>query len=130
MFLNFFSHAPSVLVVFVQASPPMPCEDCCPSPPKKLQMGLFDIYKHFSSSRFFDSVTQIKSSLRSPYCAEACYEWRGPSPLLSAWATQLRRNIATMASRWRHCADLSGPGIEPQIYRTDSVRLATELTGR
>ena len=33
-----------------------------------------------------------------------------------------------MASRWRHCADLTGPGIEPQTSRTDSVRLATELT--
>ena len=32
-----------------------------------------------------------------------------------------------MASRWRHCADLTGPGIEPQTSRTDSVRLATEL---
>ena len=33
-----------------------------------------------------------------------------------------------MASRWRHCAGLTGPGIEPQTSRTDSVRLATELT--
>ena len=33
-----------------------------------------------------------------------------------------------MASRWRHCVDLTGPGIEPQTSRTDSVRLATELT--
>ena len=30
--------------------------------------------------------------------------------------------------RWRHCADLTGPVSEPQISRTDSVRLATELT--
>ena len=71
---------------------------------------------------------QIKSSLYSPYYAEACNELRGPSPRLSAWATQLRRNAATVASRWRHCADLTGPGIEPQTSRTDSVRLATELT--
>ena len=33
-----------------------------------------------------------------------------------------------MASRWRHCVDLTGPGIEPQTSRTDSMRLATELT--
>ena len=72
--------------------------------------------------------TQIKSSLYSPYYAEACNELRGPSPRLSAWATQLRRNVATVASRWRHCVDLTGPGIEPQTSRTDSVRLATELT--
>ena len=58
---------------------------------------------------------QIKSSLYSPYYAEACNELRGPSPRLSAWATQLRKNVATMT-------------IEPQTYRTDSMRLATELT--
>ena len=71
---------------------------------------------------------QIKSSLYSLEYAEACNEWRGPSPRLSAWATQLRRNVAAVASRWRHCADLTGPGIEPQTSRTESVRLATELT--
>ena len=53
---------------------------------------------------------------------------RGPSPRRSAWATQLQRNVAAVASRWRHCADLTGPGIEPQTFRTESVRLATELT--
>ena len=66
--------------------------------------------------------------LYSPYYAEACNELRGPFPQLSAWATQLRRNVATVASRWRHCVDLTGPGIEPQTSRTDSVRFATELT--
>ena len=71
---------------------------------------------------------KIKSSLYSPHYAEACNELRGPSPRLSAWATQLRRNVATVASRWRHCADLTGPGIEPQTSRTESVRFATELT--
>ena len=72
--------------------------------------------------------SKFKSSLYSPYYAEACNELRGPSPRLSAWATQLRRNVATVASRWRHYVDLTGPGIEPQTSRTDSVRLATELT--
>ena len=71
---------------------------------------------------------KIKSSLYSLEYAEACNEWRGPSPRLSAWATQLRRNVAAVASRWRHCADLTGSGIEPQTSRTESVRLATELT--
>ena len=75
-----------------------------------------------------DNQIKIKSSLYSPYYAEACNELRGPSPRLSAWATQLRRNVATVASRWRHCVDLTGPGIEPQTSRTDSVRFATELT--
>ena len=73
-------------------------------------------------------MSKIKSSLYSSYYAEACNELRGSSPRLRAWATQLRRNVATVASRWRHCADLTGPGIEPQTSRTDSVRLATELT--
>ena len=71
---------------------------------------------------------QIKSSLYSPNYAEACNELRSPSTRLSAWATQLRRIVATVASRWRHCADLTGPGIEPQTSRIVSVRLATELT--
>ena len=71
---------------------------------------------------------KIKSSLYSPYYAEACNKLRGPSPQLSAWATQLQRNVAMVASRWRHCVDLTGPGVEPQISRTDSVRFATELT--
>ena len=42
--------------------------------------------------------TKIKS-LYSRYYAEACNEWWGPSPRLSAWTTQLRRNIAAVASR-------------------------------
>ena len=71
---------------------------------------------------------QIKSSLYSPYYAEAYNKLPGPSLRLSAWATQLRRNAATAASRWRHRADLTGPGVDPQTSRTDSVRLATELT--
>ena len=64
------------------------------------------------------------------YYAEACNEWWGPSPLLSAWATQLRRNFTTVASRWRHCVDLTGPRIEAKTFRTDGVRLTTKLTGR
>ena len=30
-------------------------------------------------------------------------EWRGPTPRLSAWTTQIRRNVAAVASRWLHC---------------------------
>ena len=50
---------------------------------------------------------KIKSSLYLWYYGEACNEWRGPSPRLSARATQLRRNVTAVASRWRHCADLT-----------------------
>ena len=36
---------------------------------------------------YSDNATQkLKSSLYSPYYAEACNEWRGPSSWLSAWA--------------------------------------------
>ena len=88
----------------------------------------FCITIKFLMSRFKKVIIKIKSSLYSRYYAEACNEWRGPSPRLSAWATQLRKNVVAVASRWRHCADLTGPDIEPQTYRTESVRLATELT--
>ena len=71
---------------------------------------------------------KIKPSLHSRYDTEACNEWRGPSPRLSAWATQLR-NLAAMGSCWRHCANFTGPGIEPKTSRTDSDVLTTELTG-
>ena len=82
----------------------------------------------FSSHMQSEYQIKIKSSLYSPHYAEACNELRGPSPRLSAWATQLRRNVATVASRWRHCVDLTSPGIEPQTSRTDSECFATELT--
>ena len=39
------------------------------------------------------------------YCAEACSEG-GVIFALNSWATQLRRNIAVLASRWQHCAQL------------------------
>ena len=37
-------------------------------------------------------------------------EWRGPTPRLSAWATQLQRNVAAIASRWLHCVRFDRPG--------------------
>ena len=93
------------------------------------KLAMVRLFVIFQSQKIQDLPTnQIKSSLYSPYYAEACNELRSPSPRLSAWATQLRRNVATVASRWRHCVDLTGPGMEPQTSRTDSVRLTTELT--
>ena len=88
----------------------------------------FYMYVWLHSMIYFLVELQIKSSLYSRYYAKACNEWRGPYPQLSAWTTQLRRNVAAVANRWRHCADLTGLGIEPQTSYTDSVRLATELT--
>ena len=94
----------------------------------KKQRCVCSAAKEISNHASVSNQIKIKSSLYSPYYAEARNEFRGPSPRLSARATQLRRNVATVASRWRHCADLTGPGIEPQTSRTDSVRLATDLT--
>ena len=31
----------------------------------------------------------------------------------SSWAKQLRKNVAAVASRWRHCVDLTDPGFKP-----------------
>ena len=59
-------------------------------------------YLLFNSLRlllYMQFQNQIESSLYSPYYDEACNELRGPSQLLSAWATQLGRNVATVASR-------------------------------
>ena len=33
---------------------------------------------------------------------------------------ELRRNVAAAASRWRHCDDLTDPGIEPETSQTNS----------
>ena len=44
----------------------------------------------------------IQSSLNLPHYGEACKEWRASSPRLGGWTTQLRRNIAEVASRWRY----------------------------
>ena len=68
-----------------------------------------------------DTITEIfKSLLYWRYYVEACNVSRDPSPRLSVWTTQLRRNVAAMASRWRHCDDLNGPRIEAQTSRTDN----------
>ena len=37
-------------------------------------------------------------------------EWRGPTPRLNAWTTQLRRNVAAVASRWLLCVRFDLPG--------------------
>ena len=47
-------------------------------------------------------VKKIVSSLYSWNNTEMCNDRRGSSPRLSAWTTQLRRNIAAVASLWRH----------------------------
>ena len=43
-------------------------------------------------------VSKMKSLLYVRYYAEVCNEWRSPSMRLCAWATQLRRNFAVVAT--------------------------------
>ena len=66
-------------------------------------------------------LTKIKSSLYWRYYAEACNEWWSPSPRLSVCATQLRRNVAAVASRWRDCVRCDRPGNRtpdlPHVWR-------------
>ena len=52
---------------------------------------------------------KIKSALTSRHYPQACNEWRGQSPRLNARATQLRRNVAAVASRCRHCVRFDRP---------------------
>ena len=52
---------------------------------------------------------QIKSSFYSFYCTccrlvpKRGNVWLGPTPRLSAWATQFRKVVAAAVSRWLHC---------------------------
>ena len=52
---------------------------------------------------------KIYLRLFSRYYVEACNEWRDPSPRLNTWTTQIRRNIAAVTSRWRHCIRFDRP---------------------
>ena len=83
------------------------------------------------NTKTLNQLTQqigIKSSLCSRQYAKACNEWRVPSPRLSTWAKQLRRNVLMVASRWRSLANLTGSRIDSQTSRTNSVCLPTELS--
>ena len=58
------------------------------------------------------SVGFVKSNrvLYSRDYVKARNKWRGLSPLFSARAAQLRRNVAAVASRWRHFVRCDQPG--------------------
>ena len=62
----------------------------------------------------------IKKFSYSRYYSEACNEWRDPSPRLSAWTAQLRKNIAAVASRWRHNVRFDRPGKRTHGFHADS----------
>ena len=58
--------------------------------------------------------------IRSRNYAEECKECRDPSLRFNAWATQLRRKIAAVWNRWRHCVHCDLPMNRTQNYRTVS----------
>ena len=80
-----------------------------------------DIATAAARLRFDSSKIKIKPSLYSRCYTKTYNQRRGLSPRLSVWATQLRRNVAAVANRWRHFADLTDPGFKLQTSRTDSV---------
>ena len=88
----------------------------------------YENYLHYKAglrlkqSGYFNFKTQIKSLLYSWYYAESCNEWRSPSPRLSAWATQLQKIVAAVASRKRHWADLIGSVQELRFRKTVEIK--------
>ena len=84
--------------------------------------------KHRSSTSFSNASLDSapKSSLYPPYHTEACKELGGSSPRISAG----QHSSEETSQRWRHCAEFTGPLSvrDSRTSRTDSVRLATELT--
>ena len=73
---------------------------------------------------------KIKFLLHSRYDVKVRNEWRDPSPRLSVWATQLRRNAVAVGNS---VSDLIRLGIEPQTSRADSNAFNHDLhspTGR
>ena len=91
---------------------------------KKKHCLLTVVYAATQCSCFGFSVNQIKqkkSLSYSQFYAEACNEWRGPSPRLSVW----QHSSEEMSQRWRAVGDcrlseLVDRGIEPKTSRTGS----------
>ena len=75
-------------------------------------------------------LKKIKSSLCWRCYAKACNEWRGSSPRLSAWATQAPKKRRNGGEPQATLCRFDRVGNRIQTYRTDSVRVTTELTSR
>ena len=80
------------------------------------------------NDNYVRNIIKIKSSLYSRYYTEACNGWRDPSPRLSAWSTQLQRNIEAVASRAVGEIVLARESKPRPLSRTDSN--VPELTNR
>ena len=85
-----------------------------------------------NTSSFIETATNknIKSSLHSRYHAEACKEWRDPSP----WVAPRQNSCEETSQRWQTVSgtvsNVTNPEIEPQTYRADSESSTTALTKR
>ena len=80
---------------------------------------------------FFFSRLLVKTSNKKNPFVIILVLWRGSVPAsrgahLRSMAPKKRRSGDEL---WRHCANLTKPGIEHQTSSTDSVVLKTELTG-
>ena len=75
------------------------------------------IISHNSQINFYVFIDQLNIKIQnqifitvySRFYVQACNAWWGPSPQLSAWSIQFQRNVATMASRRRHCIRFDRP---------------------
>ena len=86
-----------------------------------------------TSGRWYASLKKnlIKSSLYSRYYAATCNEWRAYLRGLSPG----QHSSEETSQRWQAVGDkvfdLTGPGVDPQTYRIDSVCcLTNELSGQ
>ena len=85
------------------------------------------LYYFVASSQKCKIGYKIKSSLYSRDYAEACNEWRGLIPRLNAWATQLRKNVASGQDVDDTVSDLTDPAFESHASSTDNNVLTTQL---
>ena len=76
-----------------------------------------------------DRGDKVKSSLYSRRYTEASNEWRGSSPRLSAWATQLLKTSQQWRVVGQFVSDLTDLGIERQTFRANSD-VTTTPTGQ
>ena len=82
---------------------------------------------HDEKTNAHKSWVQIKPPLHSRYYTEAYNEWRDPSPQLSAWTTQLRRNIAAVTIL---CPIWPASESNSWLFAPVAMCLATQLTER
>ena len=76
---------------------------------KKWDMSKKTVIKVRKVLMQLDYIKKNQIFIISRYYAEMCNEWLGLSLLLSACEPQLRKNVATMASRWRYCVRFDRP---------------------